>query len=105
MCVRVQEKSCPFLALSGNQNTHPPFPSPFNSNSDAKRHYLRARDYCSTSSHIVKVYLNFVKVCLHDNEWDGVLAHVTKAKTMDDFLKSVRHGTIWAGFESILCRV
>ena len=58
--------------------------------SDAKRHYLRARDYCSTSSHIVKVYLNFVNVCLHESEWDGVLAHIFKAKSMDDFMKSVR---------------
>ncbi len=55
----------------------------------ARRSYIRAREYCSNPQHIIKVLLSFVRVSLEMNEWEGVLTHLHKVRSTQDFTKDV----------------
>uniref|UniRef100_A0A8C4WYP1 G protein pathway suppressor 1 n=1 Tax=Eptatretus burgeri TaxID=7764 RepID=A0A8C4WYP1_EPTBU len=49
--------------------------------SNALKCYSRARDYCTSSKHVVNMCLNVIKVSVYLQNWSHVLSYVSKAET------------------------
>lgn len=48
---------------------------------NALKCYCRSRDYCSSSKHIVNLYLNVIKVSVYLKNWSYVLSYVNKVES------------------------
>lgn len=53
--------------------------------SNALKCYSRARDYCTSSKHVVNMCWNVIKVSIFLQNWSHVLSYVTKAESTPDF--------------------
>uniref|UniRef100_UPI00358EDE97 COP9 signalosome complex subunit 1-like isoform X2 n=1 Tax=Myxine glutinosa TaxID=7769 RepID=UPI00358EDE97 len=49
--------------------------------SNALKCFSRARDYCTSSKHVVNMCLNVIKVSVYLQNWSHVLSYVSKAET------------------------
>jgi len=56
--------------------------------SNALKCYSRARDYCTSSKHVIHMCLNVIKVSVYLQNWSHVLSYVNKAESTPDFAES-----------------
>ena len=56
--------------------------------SNALTCYSRARDYCTSSKHVIHMCLNVIKVSVYLQNWSHVLSYVNKAESTPDFAES-----------------
>lgn len=56
--------------------------------SNALKCYSRARDYCTSSKHVVNMCLNVIKVSVYLQNWSHVLSYVSKAESTPDHSES-----------------
>jgi COP9 signalosome complex subunit 1 len=54
--------------------------------SDAFKSYIRTRDYCTTSKHIVQMCMNVILVSIELGQFTHVLNYVSKAEQTPDLL-------------------
>lgn len=52
--------------------------------SEALKHYIKTRDYCSTNEHLVEMCLNVIEVSLDLQEYAAVSGYVNKAEALLD---------------------
>ena len=45
--------------------------------------YVRTRDYCTTSKHIITMCLNIIRVSIHMGNFSHVANYITKAESTD----------------------
>lgn len=62
---------------------HPPHFHPFPVQ-NAFRCYVRSRDYCTTSKHILSMCLSAIRAAVEMNNWMHVQNHVAKAEQTPD---------------------
>ncbi|XP_070579826.1 COP9 signalosome complex subunit 1-like isoform X4 [Ptychodera flava] len=58
--------------------------------SNALKCYSRARDYCTSSKHVVNMCLNVIKVSVHLQNWSHVLSYVNKAEATPEIAEQQR---------------
>lgn len=56
--------------------------------SDALKCYSRARDYCTTSKHIINMCLNVIKVSVYLYNWSHVISYVNKAEATPELAEA-----------------
>ncbi|KAG1675709.1 COP9 signalosome complex subunit 1 [Nymphon striatum] len=54
---------------------------------NALKCYSRARDYCTSGRHIVKMCENVIKVSIYLKNWTHVLSYVSKAESTPDYVE------------------
>ena len=52
----------------------------------------RARDYCTSSAHVVRMCLNVIKVSVYLQNWAHVQSYIAKAFNTPDFSESKQLG-------------
>lgn len=52
---------------------------------NALKCYSRARDYCTSSRHVVNMCINVIKVSVYLQNWSHVVSYVNKAMATPDF--------------------
>jgi COP9 signalosome complex subunit 1 len=58
--------------------------------SNALKCYSRARDYCTSSKHLVNMCLNVIKVSVYLQNWSHVVSYVNKAETTPFLLEPTK---------------
>lgn len=56
---------------------------------DAFKNYVRTRDYCTTSKHIIHMCLNAILVSIEMGQFTNVLSYVAKAEQTPDALDPI----------------
>jgi COP9 signalosome complex subunit 1 len=56
---------------------------------DAFKNYVRTRDYCTTSKHIIQMCLNVILVSIEMGQFMHVSSYVTKAEQTPDVQEQV----------------
>eukprot|EP00730_Choanoeca_flexa_P000114 TRINITY_DN10049_c0_g1_i2.p1 TRINITY_DN10049_c0_g1~~TRINITY_DN10049_c0_g1_i2.p1 ORF type:complete len:455 (+),score=108.98 TRINITY_DN10049_c0_g1_i2:417-1781(+) len=68
---------------------------------DARRQYVRVRDYCTTAAHVLEVFQSATKVAALSGNWDMVLSMAAKAKVTKAFATNPASQGIIACFEGL----
>lgn len=55
---------------------------------EATKSYSKARDYCTSSSHVISMCLNIIKVGIYLQNWSHVVNYIIKAESTPDYTEN-----------------
>lgn len=55
---------------------------------EATKSYSKARDYCTSSSHVISMCLNIIKVGIYLQNWSHVINYIIKAESTPDYTEN-----------------